>query len=82
MQLNPNSDEWLEKATTGVDIEVKPVTADIAAIAACLPAIHGDPLDRLIIATALFHQSSLISLDGNFEKYTELEGLLVILPEK
>jgi PIN domain nuclease of toxin-antitoxin system len=77
LQLNPSPDEWLEKATRGVDVAVLPVTADIAATAARLPAIHGDPLDRLIIATALCHQSQLASLDINFNKYPELEGFLL-----
>lgn len=76
LQLNVSPDEWLEKATHGVDLTVLPVTFDIATIAARLPAIHGDPLDRLIIATALCHQSQLASLDGNFAKYPELQGLL------
>ncbi len=77
LQLTLSSEKWLEKATHGVDLTVLPVTFDIAVAAAHLPAIHGDPLDRLIIATAFFHQSQLISLDGNFAKYPELQGLLV-----
>lgn len=77
LQLNRSSDEWLEKATYGVDIVVRPVTTEIAITAARLPAIHGDPLDRLIIATALCHQSQLASMDTHFGKYPELERFLL-----
>ena len=37
-----------------------------------------DPQDRLIIATAIHHNAQLISVDGKFSLYKELESLLVI----
>jgi PIN domain nuclease of toxin-antitoxin system len=42
-----------------------------------LPQHHRDPADRLIIATALEHRYSLLSVDSKFELYTELADLLV-----
>ncbi len=68
---------WLQAATTEASIEVLAVTTDIMQTAAMLPAIHGDPLDRMIIATALATSQPLISLDQKFSAYQDLESLLI-----
>jgi len=34
-----------------------------------LPMIHRDPFDRLLIATALAEQMTLITIDENIQKY-------------
>jgi PIN domain nuclease of toxin-antitoxin system len=38
---------------------------------------HSDPQDRLIIATALSLDASLISADRKFQAYPELHGKLM-----
>ena len=45
--------------------------------AVSLPEHHKDPIDRIIIATAIEHQAQLLSVDGRFSDYQELAGLLV-----
>lgn len=77
IQLNRAVDDWIERATAGVDIEVLAVDRRIAQIAGGLPLHHGDPLDRLVIASAIQHEARLASLDGQFPRYTELAGRLV-----
>ena len=42
-----------------------------------LPALHRDPADRIIIATALELGLVLASLDQYFPAYPELQGRLV-----
>ncbi len=69
--------EWLECATRGAGIEVIPVDAQIAEAGARLPQVHGDPLDRLIIATAVAYRARLMSQDGKFSGYPELDDLLI-----
>jgi len=69
--------EWLECATRGAGIEVIPVDARIAEAGAQLPQVHGDPLDRLIIATAVAYRARLMSQDGKFSGYPELDDLLI-----
>lgn len=69
--------EWLECATRGAGIEVIPIDALIAEGGARLPQVHGDPLDRLIIATAVAYQARLMSQDGKFLSYPELDDLLI-----
>jgi len=40
-----------------------PVTGEIGIRAAQLEGFHGDPADRLIMATALHHGATLMTLD-------------------
>ena len=69
--------EWFEKALDGSGIKLLPVTPEIAGRAVELPEHHSDPQDRIIIATALAHDASLMSADRKFRGYTELENRLV-----
>lgn len=68
---------WFEKALEGSDILLMPITPEIASMAVDLPEHHSDPQDRIIIATALVHNGSLMSLDSKFPHYAELSGRLV-----
>ena len=77
IKLPLDLDAWLRASTTDISINLLPVTAAIARRAAGLPMIHGDPIDRLIIATALENSLSLMSLDGHFARYAELQSLLI-----
>lgn len=67
---------WFDLALEGSGIQLLPLTPQIAERAANFPEYHKDPADRVIIATAVERQNKLISLDGNFPRYTELDGLL------
>lgn len=40
-----------------------PLTGDIAILAANLEALHGDPADRFITATAIAHRATLMTAD-------------------
>ena len=68
---------WFEKALDGSGITLLPITARIARIAVQLPEHHRDPQDRRIIATALTHDATLISMDDTFPLYAELAGHLL-----
>jgi len=75
--LNRPLADWIQQATLNADIQVLPVTLKIASSAGQLPRHHLDPLDRLIIATALIHQARLASLDHKFPLYAELAEALI-----
>ncbi len=47
------------------DLRVVPVSADIAAEAGLLEGVHGDPGDRLIVATALSLRAALVTKDAH-----------------
>ena len=70
-------DEWLQAATTKANITVCSVNTAIAATAAALPLHHGDPLDRIIIASAIHHNAWLVSVDSKFPAYEALSGRLL-----
>lgn len=72
-------EQWLVKATLESDIEILPVTCDISRLAGTLPEHHKDPVDRIIIATAICHHSKLISLDSMFPSYQEVAEYLIIV---
>jgi PIN domain nuclease of toxin-antitoxin system len=77
IDLDMPFDEWLRQVEEACIIQFLPVTPWIGARAVALPEHHKDPQDRIIIATALHHQAHLISFDGHFPDYRELEGLLI-----
>ena len=77
VEIDLSLDEWLHAATVGAGIEVLPVNTEIAARAAVLPLHHGDPLDRIIIATAIHYDALLVSVDSQFPHYEALAGRLI-----
>lgn len=76
VQLSLPLDEWVSAALEG-DIHVLSVDRAIALKASGLPEHHRDPADRIIIATALVHDTELMSFDSVFPSYTELGDRLL-----
>jgi PIN domain nuclease of toxin-antitoxin system len=68
---------WFDKALAGSGIQLVAITPEIARRAVQLPEHHRDPQDRLIIATALVQDALLISADGKFPLYQELQDRLL-----
>lgn len=68
--------DWLNQIEAS-GVAIIPVSRAIAVRAVSLPEHHKDPVDRIIIATAIEHQAQLLSVDGRFPDYRELTGLLV-----
>jgi PIN domain nuclease of toxin-antitoxin system len=69
--------EWISQATEDAQIICLPVSCKIASLAAALPEHHKDPQDRIIIATAISHETQLVSADGKFGEYQEIREHLV-----
>ena len=69
--------DWFDYAIDQSGLISLPVTREIAMLSGQLPEHHKDPLDRIIIATTLLHSAKLISVDGKFPLYEELNGCLV-----
>ena len=51
--------EWFDKALVGSNIQLIPITPEIAGKSVELQEYHSDPQDRIIIATALIHNALL-----------------------
>ena len=75
--LNRELDDWIDRATQGVEIDIIAINDTIAQQAGLLPYVHGDPLDRIIIATALHYSTLLVSLDTKFPGYDVLQTKLI-----
>jgi hypothetical protein len=77
IELDLSIEEWLRAVEQAGIVRFLPVTHRIGAAAVALPEHHKDPQDRLIIATAMQFNARLLSFDGQFSLYRELDGLLL-----
>lgn len=64
--------EWLEQALALPRIDLLPLTPAVAVKATQLGAFHGDPADRLIVASALLQHAALVTRDRNIRAWGAL----------
>jgi PIN domain nuclease of toxin-antitoxin system len=70
---------WIQQALALPGIELQPLTPDIAVESVQLPdRFHGDPADRLIVATARVHHLTLLTHDQKMLSYAKKEYLSAI----
>ena len=75
--------DWLEKAVAVRGLLVVPINPAIAADSASLPGeFHGDPADRLLVATARHLPATLVTLDGAILEYSKLGWVATLDPKK
>jgi PIN domain nuclease of toxin-antitoxin system len=77
IEMDMSFEDWLSEVEMNSNIQILPVTAQIATKAVHLPEHHKDPQDRIIIATALQYNAKLLSFDSVFSSYQELDGYLI-----
>lgn len=71
--------EWVKQALSCPGLSVVPLTPEISISSSRLPGIfHGDPADRIIVATARNIGASLITKDEKIIQYGK-EGFLNII---
>jgi PIN domain nuclease of toxin-antitoxin system len=68
LRLTTTLSEWARDVLDGPRIEQLPLTTEIAVLAAGLASLHGDPADRMIVATAIRHGCKLVSRDQAIER--------------
>ena len=61
--------EWLEQALALPRVRLLPLTPAVSVRATLLGGFHGDPADRLIVATAILESAILVSRDRNIRGY-------------
>lgn len=67
---------WLTIALRPAFVQVIPIDAEIAREANELPGqFHGDPADRLIVATARKHNLTIITSDRKIRDYSDVPTL-------
>lgn len=64
--------DWVEQALLDPGFELTQLTPQIAIQSSCLPgSLHGDPIDRILIATALNNHAVFVTCDEKILKYGE-----------
>jgi PIN domain nuclease of toxin-antitoxin system len=67
--LNEPFDPWIHRMSATDTIRVLPLDADVVSSLHALPSsFHGDPADRLIVATARTHALALATHDGKIRR--------------
>ena len=67
--LNEPFDPWIHRMTATDTIRTLPLDADVVASLHTLPmSFHGDPADRLIVATARTHALALATRDRKIRR--------------
>ena len=62
--------DWVQKALSAPGVSIAPITPRIAIQSCRLPGhIHGDPADRLLLATAHEENAVLVTCDEKLLKY-------------
>ena len=67
--------EWIKLALRLHGLRPLTLEMDGAIAAGALPALHADPLDRLLIAVAQAHRLTLLTLDPLIRQYPALTTL-------
>ncbi|MBN2443383.1 MAG: type II toxin-antitoxin system VapC family toxin [Spirochaetales bacterium] len=73
LKLPLTPEKWIPGALKQHHIEEIPMDSRIAIRSALLPAIHNDPCDRVIIATAMIHHMVILTKDQTIPKYPEIK---------
>ena len=68
--------EWVNNALKAPGFHLAGLTPEIAVYSTHLPGIlHGDPCDHILIATALSHQATFVTVDQNIINYAKKNPL-------
>jgi PIN domain nuclease of toxin-antitoxin system len=66
--LNAPPRDWMDQSLAALKIDLLELTTEIAVRAYQLGRdFHGDPADRLIVATALVHSAQLVTKDSSIQ---------------
>src|SRR5579884_1495518 len=69
IQLQAPPEMWFAQALARHGIHALDVTWEIAVASTALPSLHNDPVDRLLISTALQHAITLVTPDVKIATY-------------
>jgi len=75
IELDRDPVTWMDDALEADDIELLPLTPAVAVASTQLGNFHGDPADRLIVATALTHGAVLITKDERIRELNLVKTL-------
>ena len=74
MGLSMDVQVWIDLALQRPKVKLLPLTPEIAVLSTRLPGnFHGDPSDRLIVASSLVHKAPLVSKDEKIQNWQYLQ---------
>ena len=73
LDLPTDPESFMLRALEQHGVEEIAVSSVIGCRAARLPDIHNDPFDRIIVATAQFHRSKILSKDALLPRYPDTD---------
>lgn len=76
--LKPDPETWFSENLES-PVSIAPLTAEISIISCSLIDFHGDPADRLIVATAISMGIPLITADEKIIRWNESQRMLQII---
>ena len=78
LTLTPDEASWFS-ANLEPPVSLAPLTAEISTASCRLPDFHGDPADRIIVATAITLGIPLVTADEKIIRWNEAQGLLQVI---
>ncbi|MEY3897425.1 MAG: hypothetical protein RLZZ214_2946 [Verrucomicrobiota bacterium] len=78
LKLMPDEESWFS-ANLETPVCLAPLTAEISTASCRLPDFHGDPADRIIVATAITLGLPLITADEKIIRWNEEQRLLQVI---
>lgn len=74
LELSMDVQIWIDLALQRPNVILLPLTPEISVLATRLPGnFHGDPADRLIVASCLVHKTALVSKDEKIHQWSYLQ---------
>ena len=71
--------EWVQRALEAPGLALVPLTTEVAVASSRLPgAFHGDPVDRILVATARDLDATLVTQDSKILAYSKEHHLPAI----
>ncbi len=64
---------WMRQALALPRVQALPLSPEIAVVSTTLPDFHGDPSDRLIVATALAWEAPLVTRDREIRDWPGIQ---------
>jgi len=78
LKLLPDDEAWFSE-NLEPPVSLAPLTAEISMSSCRLPDFHGDPADRIIVATAMVLGIPLITGDEKIIRWNEAQKLLQVI---
>ena len=78
LQLKPDVETWV-RDNLRPPVELEPLTPEVSILSTRLENFHGDPADRMIVATAMICGFPLITADQKMVDWSRASGKLQVM---